>query len=712
MKHNAANQEDSIVKKQFGRRQFLQATGAALATGAVAGKSAAASPDKSSSEGVEPWSDPETWDGSTPSAGDEVTIGSDKHILLDQSTPDLGGVTVHGVLEFKDGGYRELTADYLLAESNGLIQIGTDDDPFESKAVITLTGSETGESIRGEDDMAIGTNLFGTFDGGTINIHGSSREKTDWTQLSATASAGDTQIKLAKSVNWEEGDEIVIAPSGTDPKEAERRTVKSVVGDSVELNAALDYDHFGEVQNAGGQEIDMRAEVGLLTRNIVMRGANEVSNPGSGNSYSNPTKGSTSLEYESGFGAHGIFAKDPNAVQIEGLEVYHAGQTGHQARYPLHFHHANEQSDSYIAHNSVHDSYQRGYNSHGTGSVTYKRNVGYDINGHGFLVEEGLGAEQNNEFVENLVVFNRRVPQEDRPFGGVASATGDTNEQNDFRPGAFWISNPNNILKGNHAAGGHLANGFFYDGRGGFEVDSDDIDITFKNNTAHTYSTEGKLRYKNLARGFGVLFQMFPDVLEQFPDDLIAPEHSIEELTAYNNGHSAVWTEWRHTTLENSAIADFRVGHFALGGSTTRNNLFLSDSDNHVGRGGGDGSFFTFTSDSGGSDDAGEYDDAIQELLEQGQDGIRKPEDTAEAELYTTDTETSDQNNKTDYTQTTEAGANSTGLYTTSEYLDDSSRTAVFNDTIYYRQRPSNEGNNYENVDLPKTYQRTRILEL
>ncbi len=95
VKQNAANQEDSVVKKQFGRRQFLQATGAALASGVVAGKSAAASPDKSSSEGVEPWSDPETWDGSTPSAGDEVTIGSDKHILLDQSTPDLGGVTVH-----------------------------------------------------------------------------------------------------------------------------------------------------------------------------------------------------------------------------------------------------------------------------------------------------------------------------------------------------------------------------------------------------------------------------------------------------------------------------------------------------------------------------------------------------------------------------------------------------------------------------------------
>ncbi|WP_396612531.1 G8 domain-containing protein [Haloferax sp. S1W] len=640
-----------------------------------------------SSDGPTPemWSEPETWGGSTPSAGDEVTIGPDKHVVLDQNTPNLSGVTVQGVLEFKDGAYRELTSDYVLAEGDGMLRIGTESDPFQSKAVITLTGTETDESIRGSGVMAIGTKLLGTFDGGIIDIHGASREKTDWTQLGATANAGDSRIQLEETVNWEAGDEIVLAPSGTDPTEAERRTIESVDGDTVELNSGLDHDHFGETQKVDGRTVDIRAEVGLLTRNIVMRGDNEVSNPGGDETYTNPTKGDTSLEYETGFGAHGIFAKDPKQVQIEGMEIYHAGQTGRKARYPLHFHHAHEQPDSYISNNSVHDSYQRGFNSHGTGNVTYERNVGYDINGHCFLVEEGIEAEQNNLFRENLVVFNRRVPRGDRPFGGRASADGSTNEQNDFRPAAFWISNPNNVLEGNHAAGGYLANGFFYDGRGGFEVNVDDIDITFRDNTAHTYSTDSTLRYKNLARGFGVFFQLFPDGIEQAPDFPIAPEHSIEGLTAYNNGHSAVWTEWSHTTLEDSVIADYRVGHFALGGSTTRNNLFLASSDNPVGRGGG--GFFS-TSESGSSDASS--DEEIGEALAKVSEQDRNGTDGAKA----TSKEQTDGSSSTSTTQSYSGGS-----------------TGVFNDTLYYRESPSNEANEFESVDLP-VYQRIRVLDV
>ena len=108
MEKETHQQETSNVTEQFSRRRFLQGTTAALATSAVVGKSAATSSEKATPE---LWSAPETWGGSTPSAGDEVTIESGKHVLLDQNTPNLGGVTVHGVLEFKDGAYRELTSE-------------------------------------------------------------------------------------------------------------------------------------------------------------------------------------------------------------------------------------------------------------------------------------------------------------------------------------------------------------------------------------------------------------------------------------------------------------------------------------------------------------------------------------------------------------------------------------------------------------------------
>ncbi len=145
-------------KNQFDRRRFLQATTAAVATSAIVGKSGAVTMAEATPE---MWSDPETWGGSTPSAGEEVIIEPGKHVVLDQHTPNLGGVTVRGVLEFKDGGYRELTSDYVLAEGDGIIRIGTEDDPFQSKAVITLTGSETDESIRAETGWLSARNFSG-----------------------------------------------------------------------------------------------------------------------------------------------------------------------------------------------------------------------------------------------------------------------------------------------------------------------------------------------------------------------------------------------------------------------------------------------------------------------------------------------------------------------------------------------------------------------
>ena len=59
--------------------------------------------------------------------------------------------------------------------------------------------------------------------GGTLNLHGD-RTNT-WTKLSSTANAGATSIQVLNAAGWRVGDEIVLASTDFDPRQAERRTI-------------------------------------------------------------------------------------------------------------------------------------------------------------------------------------------------------------------------------------------------------------------------------------------------------------------------------------------------------------------------------------------------------------------------------------------------------------------------------------------------------
>lgn len=100
-----------------------------------------------------------------------------------------------------------------------------------------------------------------------------------WTRLDSTANAGDTQITLQHSVGWQVGDEIVIASTGHRHSQAqnEKHTISAVSpnGKTLTLESALKFKHVGEtVPLISGHELGAFAEVGLLTRNVVVRGSN------------------------------------------------------------------------------------------------------------------------------------------------------------------------------------------------------------------------------------------------------------------------------------------------------------------------------------------------------------------------------------------------------------------------------------------------------
>ena len=66
---------------------------------------------------------------------------------------------------------------------------------------------------------------------------------------------------------WRVGDEIVLASTDFDPRQAERRTIAAISGNKITLDKKLDYMHFGKITFG----VDERGEVGLLTRNIKIQ---------------------------------------------------------------------------------------------------------------------------------------------------------------------------------------------------------------------------------------------------------------------------------------------------------------------------------------------------------------------------------------------------------------------------------------------------------
>ena len=98
--------------------------------------------------------------------------------------------------------------------------------------------------------------------GGTLNLHGD-RTNT-WTKLAKTAEAGSNSIEVLNAAGWRVGDEIVLASTDFDPRQAERRTIAAISGNTITLDKKLDYMHFGKITF----DVDERGEVGMLTRNI------------------------------------------------------------------------------------------------------------------------------------------------------------------------------------------------------------------------------------------------------------------------------------------------------------------------------------------------------------------------------------------------------------------------------------------------------------
>ena len=521
------------------------------------------------------WSDPASWPNrKVPVAGDKVTIGRDKDVVLDVSPPALGGLSIDGKLSFSDNADLELSTEWIMV--HGELAIGTEASPYTHKATITLT-----DNVKGEDVMGGMGDRGIMLSGGTLNLHGD-RTNT-WTKLAKTAAAGSNAIEVLDATSWRAGDEIVLASTDFNPRQAERRTIASISGNTITLDQKLDYMHFGKITFG----VDERGEVALLTRNIKVQASVDAE--------------------QTFFGGH-IMAMPSSHMYVSGIELNRMGQNLTLARYPIHWHLVGDAKGQYIKNAAIHDTYNRCVTVHGTNFLRVENNVTYNTVGHCFFMEDGI--EHDNEFVHNLAIQTKChtskpcVPTNlgasgELPFRYEDRQAGRQNGQqskdvllpSDNTVSSYWITNPNNTYRDNVAAGSD-ENGFWMSlpehPNGQFEGTEvskatwpRNMSVReFKGNTAHS-NYDAFMMDRNIAANntFGVTGNMH--IAHEDPADRNSKivETVFEDLTAYKNRNGGFWGRGEMRTYRNIKSADNAIGYTqasGLGGGASNADPYTS----------------------------------------------------------------------------------------------------------------------------------------
>jgi cell migration-inducing and hyaluronan-binding protein len=523
------------------------------------------------------WSDPATWPNSkVPAAGDKVTIGRDKDVILDVSPPALGGLSIDGKLSFSDDTDLELTTEWIML--HGELAIGSEAVPHTHKATITLT-----DEVKGEDVMAGMGDRGIMLSGGTLNLHG---DRTNaWTKLAGTAEAGATSIEVLDASGWRVGDEIVLASTDYDPRQAERRTIAAISGNTITLDQKLDNMHFGKITFG----VDERGEVGLLTRNIKVQASEDAA--------------------QSFFGGH-IMAMPSSKVYVSGVELNRMGQNLTLARYPIHWHLVGDGKGQYIKNAAIHDTFNRCVTVHGTNDLQIENNVTYNTVGHCFFMEDAI--EHGNQFIHNLAIQTKCHtslpcdPTNLAPFKTADGTNFKTEGQDsknvlipsDNTASSFWITNPGNIYRDNVAAGSDAIGYWFaFPEHPTGQFEGTEISKAtwprrtalgeFKGNTAHSNFDGFMLDRGPQPDGH---FRTGSHVAMADPADANSKqlETVFEDFTAYKNRNGGIWARGEMHTFKNLKLADNAIGYThatALSGrspftSRVIDSLFVGETEN------------------------------------------------------------------------------------------------------------------------------------
>ncbi|XP_009884454.1 PREDICTED: transmembrane protein 2-like [Charadrius vociferus] len=333
-------------------------------------------------------------------------------------------------------------------------------------ALVGILGGDRGSAAEekreyhgnGTTGLAVAQRDFLTYDGTRFTVTAFSGwiKGVPHNGFKVEASKGIILHLVDEVTSWLPGDRIVIASTDYSMHQAEEFNLlpcPECKSNQVKIDGSPLYLHIGEVIDG----IDMRAEVGLLTRNILIQGEMEDS-----------CYGQNQCQFFSfdTFGGHIKILRNFRSVHMSGVELKNMGQQI-LGSYPVHFHLAEDVDErggyerpTYLDNLAIHHCFSRCVAIHGTHGLLVKDTIGYDTLGHCFFLEDG--TEQRNTFYHNLGLLTRSgtiLPSDRNEAMCLAIRS---HVYGNYVPvpstdcmavSTFWIANPNNNLIENAAAG-------------------------------------------------------------------------------------------------------------------------------------------------------------------------------------------------------------------------------------------------------------------
>jgi hypothetical protein len=304
------------------------------------------------------WSDPATWGGKVPGAGDVAKVT--QQVLLDVDA-EVAGVDIDpaGVLVFDPDNTRTLKSHGNVVV-HGTLQMRPASAAVQQLVqfvginVANYVGDHTEEPLASDVGMWV-------LHGGKLDLLGA--KKKAWTHLSGGAEGGAGSITVDDAAGWLPGDEIVVTPTQSPAdnsdhfKAFDRRTVTAVSGGTVTLDRPLDHGHPTTTVAGGATH---RAEVLNLSRNVRIEGTAD------GNS-------------------HVIFLHNsvPQALGYVGLR--HIGPQDVLGRYGLHWHMCHDGSrGSTVEGVVIADSAHHVFVPHLSDGITFTDCIAHETRDHAF----------------------------------------------------------------------------------------------------------------------------------------------------------------------------------------------------------------------------------------------------------------------------------------------------------------------------------------
>ncbi|XP_030740349.1 cell migration-inducing and hyaluronan-binding protein isoform X1 [Echinops telfairi] len=423
-----------------------------------------------------------------------------------------------------------------------------------------------------------------------------------------------TILRLEDNVqSWKPGDTLVVASTDYSMYQAEEFRVlpcRACAPNQVKVAGKPMYLHIGEEIDG----VDMRAEVGLLTRNIVVMGEMEDA------CYPYNHHICDFFDFDT-FGGHIKFALGFKAAHMEGVELKHMGQQL-VGQYPIHFHLAGDVDEeggydppTYVRELSIHHTFSRCVTVHGSNGLLVKDVVGYTSLGHCFFTEDGPEERNTFDHCLGLLVKPGTLLPSDRDSKMCKTITEDSYPGYVPKPrqdcnavSTFWMANPNNNLI-NCAAAGSEETGFwfiFHHVPTGPSVGmyspgySEHIPLgKFHNNRAHSNYRAGMIIDNGVktteasAKDKRPFLSIISARYSPHKDaDPLKPREPaiIKHFTAYKNQDHGAWLRGGDVWLDSCRFADNGIGLTLASGGTfpyddgskqeIKNSLFVGESSN------------------------------------------------------------------------------------------------------------------------------------